>query len=233
MDPFPGLFKSPGSLHRYTYATANPLNVIDSSGAIASNVLGIYIHFHIRSMHPGPLLPGAIPGVTPTLIPDLADLKKKEVMEIKPLSSYGLAGWSQLDGYINALNTIGKALPFVGIGWHAGTWSPPSGAYVEPRSSIPYIVVGNAAGVVFYWIPRRRVPQRVWKKIAEAVREFNKQVAARSLAELALLGRTLESLVLDDLVVASLQVAAAATVVAGAGLVMRSQLAVVTARFAF
>ena len=69
-------------------------------------------------------------------------------------------------------------------------WSPLPGAYVEPRTATHYVIIGNAAGVLFYYVPPRQPPQRVWERIKVRVREVirdtgsvTEDVARRTAAE--------------------------------------------------
>jgi RHS repeat-associated protein len=92
VDPYSGRMHEPVTLHRYLYAGDNPVMNVDFSGLISAATKGVYIHQSIRSMypHPGNLLPNAyLPYFQ--LIPDLADMVSKEVMEIKPASIYGIS----------------------------------------------------------------------------------------------------------------------------------------------
>ncbi|HVG10277.1 MAG TPA: RHS repeat-associated core domain-containing protein [Thermoanaerobaculia bacterium] len=174
-DPLAGM--SPGAVHDhlYAYAGGNPVHRVDPTGlAWFPALAGTFIHQQIRGMYPGPNLFGMIPDFPITLFPDIADLLTKEVIEIKPLSTYGLDGFLQLEGYILALNWVGQSSAFIGTGWHPGIWSPGPGPYVEPRTGTPYVVVGNVAGVLFYWVPPRKLqPVEVWERVKVRAKELN------------------------------------------------------------
>ena len=113
LDSHAGPLEDPPSLHRYLYAKADPLLLVDPSGLTSAAALGTFIHQHIRGMYPNQagLLPNAaLPGILVDLMPDIADWMVKQVIEVKPASMYGLTGWSQLDLYINVLNSIGTEI---------------------------------------------------------------------------------------------------------------------------
>ena len=106
------------------------------------------------------------------LRPDIINVTRKEVYEIKPLSDYGLSGHAQLAEYIAILNASGeKYIPGV-------SYSP----VCQLRSLISapgyfYIQVMNAAGVLYYKLisPNYRfkpVPERVWKRIEKTVEDY-------------------------------------------------------------
>src|SRR5262249_49084832 len=163
LDPLDGRVADPSSFHRYLYVSASPTNLIDPSGLSNDAALvGTAIHAEIELLYPGVALRGAIPNFFVPLFPDIADLNTKEVIEIKPLSVYGLAGWIQLDTYVMALNFVGLYNRTIGIGWHPGvTWTPGFGPWLEPVTQTPYVVIGNFGGVLFYWVPPRKVSRRV------------------------------------------------------------------------
>ena len=196
--------------------------LVDPSGLTSAAALGTFIHQHIRGMYPNQagLLPNAaLPGILVDLMPDIADWMVKQVIEVKPASMYGLTGWSQLDLYINVLNSIGTEIPFIGTGWHPGLWSPLPGAYVEPRTATHYVIIGNAAGVLFYYVPPRRPPQRVWERIKVRVREVirdtgsvTEDVARRTAAEF-------DQVVLNDSVTSGAATAFAVAALTGAMIV--------------
>jgi RHS repeat-associated protein len=172
-DPLQGTARPPFPDPLYAYAGANPVVRVDPSGlAWVWALLGTYIHQDIRRKYPGPMLFGMIPSFAERLFPDIADLATKEVIEIKPLSEYGLEGYVQLWGYINALNTVGKTLPWIGVGWHPGLWTPGPGPYVEPILKASYIVVGNIAGVLFYYRAPVPVTEPVWERVKVRSKEL-------------------------------------------------------------
>jgi hypothetical protein len=125
-----------------------------------------------------------------------AALARKEVIEIKPVSAYGLLGYSQLAGYILALNYVGCFLPVVGTGWHPGAWSPPSGFYLVPVTNTQYIVVGNVGGVLFYHVPPRRIRPATWERMKVKAGEFG-----IDLTDLARYASQRTDVVLDSIVV--------------------------------
>ena len=171
MDPYEGNVFDPPSLHKYTYCHNNPVNFVDYLGLYSAAVIGTFIHQHIRDwLYPNEnVLTGMIPNWTKRLFPDIADLDTKEVYEIKPLSPYGVAtGHVQLAGYIVALNAVGILNAKIGTGWRPGKWVPPYGPHIEPKTKTEYIIVGNFAGVIFYWFPNRRIEKRVWEKVEQA-----------------------------------------------------------------
>lgn len=199
-DPLAGM--TPGTVfdHLYAYAGGNPVDRVDPTGlAWFPALLGTYIHNHIRGMYPGPNLFGMIPDFPVTLFPDIADISTKEVIEIKPLSIYGMGGFLQLEGYIHALNWVGQFNSYVGTGWHPGAWWPGPGPFVEPITGRTYVVVGNIDGVLFYWVPPRQLkPNQVWERVKVRAKEIglDLQNGVRQLT--ANLDAALDSLVIQD-----------------------------------
>jgi hypothetical protein len=77
-------------------------------------------------------------------------------------------------GYICALNYIGQTIPEIGRGWTYGLWTPGKGPWPIPQTNgEKYIVLGNVNGVIFYWIPKRKLKNnRTWEKIKAKARSF-------------------------------------------------------------
>jgi RHS repeat-associated protein len=197
IDEWSGDSGSPQTLHDYAYANNDPVNNRDPWGlGVVSAVAGTYIHQHIKSMYPGPSLTGMIPSFPMVLIPDIADTSRKEIVEIKPLSQYGLGGYEQLQGYILALNWVGQFLPAIGTGWKPGTWSPVPGPYTTVVLNIPYVVIGNAGGVLYYYKPPVRV--RSWERVKERARRMGVQVDNLNLTARNSLDAVLDSAVLSE-----------------------------------
>lgn len=176
LDPFEGNSEDPQSLHKYAYVHCDPVNGIDPSGLYSAAVLGTIIHTEWSSEYISLYWPDTIitnkvlPGMM--LRPDIINVTRKEVYEIKPLSDYGLSGHAQLAEYIAILNASGeKYIPGV-------SYSP----LCQLRSLISapgyfYIQVMNAAGVLYYKLisPNYRfkpVPERVWKRIEKTVEDY-------------------------------------------------------------
>ena len=149
-DSYEGSSSEPQSLHKYLYASANPVYYIDRSGHNATGgdlmLNGIVVHakigkhfvgnppdmFKRANYWPVSSIINISRGNDPAfetlkaigdfaLRPDLTDIASKEVWEIKPAQSFE-AAINELDGYIFLLD----ALDLQG-GWHKGTsYSPPS-----------------------------------------------------------------------------------------------------------
>jgi RHS repeat-associated protein len=214
MDPFAGLTNDPLSLHKYTYARVSPVSWCDPTGLVSPGVLGTLIHQDIERMYPnqsGLLDPPMIPGFPERLFPDLADGDTKEVIEIKPLSRrWGMTGWHQVEGYVRALNYVGSFLKDIGTGWHEGYWSPEIRGYTEPTTGMPYMVFGNAGGVIFYWYPERKISKRVWDKLQERATAIARNPHLRAEEEIARLGSEADALLIQDYAILGAAAAVAA-----------------------
>jgi RHS repeat-associated protein len=236
MDQPRGESTDPTSLHRYTYGHNRPTDAVDPSGLTAeAALLGTLIHQDIKRMYPGDpgnLLAGMIPGLPSALFPDIADTVTKEVIEIKPLSASGMVGWHQLSGYILALNYVGALVPRIGTGWHEGLWTPDVGLYTEPTTGTRYQVVGNVSGVLFYWVPSRRVSDRVWRRIGEALRDQSAR-ARMTIEEMSRLANEMEHAVLDDVLSQNRATVAAYTAATAVMIVAMATLMSSMGRFAF
>ena len=162
MDSYEGTQGDPLSLHKYLYAGDDPVNGVDPSGYDSLKAkLGEQVHKRLGEIFTGngtiPLrfsgpsvatiggkLKLPIPQKIQVLFPDLLDASRKEVYEIKPMTSYGLAtGFFQALGYVSLLNQIDPS-----GGWHLGnTWSPPH--FLILASGVAY-VSPPVGGVIFY-----------------------------------------------------------------------------------
>jgi RHS repeat-associated protein len=175
LDPHPGRVEEPESLHGYLYADDDPLDRVDPSGLFASALFGLLVHIDIVAKYPHPHFTAggrrwAIPGYFMALYPDIAAKpRRREVIEIKPASVYGVAtGGVQLQMYLDALNYVGQSNPDLGTPWRAGYWSPAIRTY--RIGLIDYAVLGNDDGVLYYWVPIRPIAQRVLDRIDAKVR---------------------------------------------------------------
>jgi RHS repeat-associated protein len=144
MDPEEGS----GSLHRYLYADANPVNAWDPSGRITDYTpYGEPVHQAISDWYfayhmfndvsygsPVPL------GANPNLQPDIFDFTERAYMEIKPLSDGGISSaYIQMRNYADNYRSLGYT-PNI-------EWEVP-GRTVFVLNRIFY--VKNASGVLFY-----------------------------------------------------------------------------------
>ena len=115
MDLIYGMAEEPGSLHRYLYAIANPVNRSDPSGLVSNFVYGQRVHqilgFDFVDKNPlerdadlgiNAILGDVIPFVG-KLRPDLIDYYNKQIYEIKTVRQYA-QGLTQLTGYLLILN---------------------------------------------------------------------------------------------------------------------------------
>ena len=179
LDLFEGNSEEPQSLHKYAYAHCDPVAGIDPSGLYLAAVLGTFIHAEWSSEYislhwPDTIITNrALPNMM--LRPDIINVTRKEVYEIKPLSAYGLSGHAQLARYIAILNASGeKYIPGV-------SYSPV--CQLRSLVSVPgyfYIQVMNVAGVLYYKVitPNYRfkpVPESVWKRIEKIVEDYKNE----------------------------------------------------------
>jgi hypothetical protein len=161
MDTYEGDQQQPLSLHKYLYASDNPVNVSDPSGydPLSAAINGQLVHKRIaqdfRGKVPGgvsgpaisTLLQNMYPGTYfPTILmfPDLVDVPGKQVYEIKPFLRLA-DGKLQLAGYIAAFNYFDPA----GGGWTAGTtYLPPTKIYLGALTWAT--VYPPSGGVILY-----------------------------------------------------------------------------------
>jgi RHS repeat-associated protein len=135
-DPSAGLILEPSTLHRYLYASGDPVNRTDPSGYISNLIYGQRVHEYIgldfETSAPGrdwDLAISRIVGKTPyvgRLRPDLIDFLNKQIYEIKPVTQIA-EGEFQLTGYILILNW---ADPDKSRPWTRGT----AANYTPPRT---------------------------------------------------------------------------------------------------
>lgn len=153
-DPFEGLILEPLTLHRYLYASADPVNRTDPSGYFSDLIYGQRVHeaIGIDFANSGPerdwdLAISRIVGRTPwvgRLRPDLIDSLNKQIYEIKTIRGFA-EGQAQLTGYLLILNW---ADPDKSRPWTRGTV-----ANYRPPSNIPlglgaFAIVGPPVGGV-------------------------------------------------------------------------------------
>jgi hypothetical protein len=144
------------SLHKYLYASDNPVNQVDPSGYIGlfdRMIAGQRVHAAIGAdflEKTGGFSNSAIATIVSYLFPDiegavylrpdLVDTATRQVYEIKTVKG-AAAGYIQLENYIEELNEATPPDPLFGP-WHAGTsYVPPAelpnvylqyDAYVDP-----------------------------------------------------------------------------------------------------
>jgi len=155
MDPFEGLEGLPLTLHRYLYASGDPVSATDPTGAISSLVYGVEVHakigLHFIQSSPNDRVSNRrINTVLGTKVswvgwlrPDLVDRTTFEVYEIKaiggvvPTGSFGYAeGYRQLQDYLLILNHQDPQ----NRPWHEG------GSYVPPKT----IALGPGAWAIVF-----------------------------------------------------------------------------------
>jgi RHS repeat-associated protein len=155
-DPFSGNIFDPQSLHDYAYCHGNPVNGIDPSGRLFSNLLyGRIVHTKIgvdfRESGIDAISDRSIKYILGVELswwglnrPDLVERATGEVYEIKPTGSY-LAGAAQLGWYIALLNTNDP----LGRTWIPGvSYMPPSMVDIDPLTFA--IVSPPISGVILY-----------------------------------------------------------------------------------
>jgi RHS repeat-associated protein len=121
MDTFEGDDESPSSLHKYLYATADPINEVDPSGRLplSNTVYGDIVHEiieddflnYLEATDQAGLVETNISGVLGKnvplglgeLIPDMVNLTTKEIYDIKAIAS-AAAGATKIELYLYALN---------------------------------------------------------------------------------------------------------------------------------
>lgn len=156
-DSYAGTVFDPPSLHRYSYCLNNPVNSVDPSGrdSLSAAINGQIVHRKIAE-HFINTVPGGISGPSIStvltlavtriaLFPDLIDVPRKKLFEIKPILSYPL-GVAQLAGYISVFNYFDPA-----GGWTAGSeidYFPPT--RIELGLGSWAIVYPPDVGVILY-----------------------------------------------------------------------------------
>ncbi|GJM26014.1 MAG: hypothetical protein DHS20C16_24290 [Phycisphaerae bacterium] len=180
-DSFGGIISDPISMHRYAYCAASPVNKIDPSGLCSAAAFGSYAHVVISELYESEHLgnnyiidrPIAWPDIK--IRPDIADHTLNSIIEIKPLSVYGITtGYPQLAGYL-AAKTLTTGEP-----WRPGTWQP--GIRIFPGGNCAkhlLLTLFNAAGVLFYMRVKNpydtvgeamRNKERIVRKVEDALR---------------------------------------------------------------
>ena len=112
-------------------------------------------------------------------------------------------------------------------------WSPAPGSYVEPTTRTRYLVVGNAAGVLLYWVPQRRVPTRVWQRVGERTAEAARRAGQVAQEQARQIAAETEALVASETALEGAQTAFAVAVITGAMVAGLMALSSFTARVAF
>ncbi|MBE7500043.1 MAG: hypothetical protein HS113_06970 [Verrucomicrobiales bacterium] len=149
-DSFQGMLQEPPSLHRYLYASANPVNFVDPTGMF-SQQLGYLAEDAIQEIyamdHPGDAVDngrwtrfGGAGNPAFRLKPDILNHSTKRWAEIKPFSYSGLA-----KGGAQYLLYSGAFAPFryyPDAGWQPST-------HFTEAGTVP-IFFFNAGGVIFY-----------------------------------------------------------------------------------
>ena len=171
MDTLIGDLNSPMSLHKYLYASDNPVNKTDPSGHIGlfdRMIAGQRVHTAIGEdflEKTGGYSNTSISRIISYLFqigngvylrPDLVDPSTRQVYEIKTVKG-AAAGYLQLENYIEELNEATPLDPVLGP-WHAGTTYIPRqefpnvylqyDAYVDPPVDgvITYTLQGESGG---------------------------------------------------------------------------------------
>jgi len=195
MDTFEGTQSDPASLHKYLYASANPVNLIDPSGFDIEfdSGRGIKAHtvFGLYCLSRGiPCIPGATLGVTlPHLFPkgsyganekpDCVDQGNSRYFELKPIS-HQVSSFLQFEDaiqmakYDKALRPHqfyrGDSEDFVTPGTLAGSFEHEGKEYAVLLYPEGKITSGgyNGQGLIYYDLKEIK-PNSPWQKLLREV----------------------------------------------------------------
>src|SRR5437867_269601 len=160
MDPFSGVTESPMSLHKYVYATNDPVSYVDPSGLeileaelgkAAHRAITMYYTFdHLSDALALGIVPWGVTGLG--MIPDVVNLKRATMLEIKPNNPWAIReGAVQLNGYLGAANLFNLAGK--GGSWTGDLWLPKFRFFWLGAANPKYldyfgVITGNKGGVL-------------------------------------------------------------------------------------